>query len=131
MPITIKNDKDHDFVEIVAEGSITDDDMFACQQSLYEKEPMCYQLWDMSAADLSGITAKNLRRFVDIASEKGKARQGCRTAVVVQSSLQYGLGRMAQAFAEIEKLPYFMKLFKNRAEALAWLELAREGNNKA
>jgi hypothetical protein len=121
MPITTKLDKDRDLVEISAVGEITNEDMFACQALLYEHEPACLQLWDMSGADLSHATTQGLRRFVELAAKYGQARRGCRTAVLVESKLQYAFGRMSQLLGHVDDLPFSLKIFKDREEALAWL----------
>jgi hypothetical protein len=62
-----------------------------------------------------------MRKFIIRAARLGKARTGGRTAVLVESQFQYGLGRIAEAYGEFESLPFEFRIFKNRSEAFEWL----------
>jgi hypothetical protein len=59
-----------------------------------------------------------------MAAGLGKVRQGGRTAVITRTTLQYGLGRMAQIFGTDNRLPFELGIFRSRDEALAWLNAA-------
>lgn len=126
MTIATKVHIDRNLVEIEVIGEVTDEEMFACQAALYEDEPVCLQLWDMTAADASRLTSPGLHRFVELAAQYGQARRGCRTALVVKTPLQYGLGRMSQLLGNVNYLPFSLRLFKERDEAFAWLESEQE-----
>jgi len=110
----------------VATGVISDEEMFACQAEFYEADPTRLQLWDMSEADLKAITSEGLRRFVKRSAELGKVRPNGRTAVLVRTPLQFGLARMAEMFGENASLPFELRAFQDRTEALAWLNEPRD-----
>lgn len=101
--------------------------MFACQAEFYEGSPTRLQLWDMSGTDLTEITSDGLKRFIQRAALLGRVRPGGRTAVVVHTPLQVGLGRMAQAFGDNAALPFELRFFGDRAEALDWLSVEDAG----
>lgn len=122
MPIKTKRDSSNELTEHVVKGFVTDDEMFACEADFYKSDPTKLQLWDMSAADLGKITSEGLRKFVSRSAQLGKVRKGGRTAVIVRTKLQYGLGRMAEIFGEVESLPFAFSLFRKRDEAVAWLK---------
>lgn len=50
-------------------------------------------------------------------AKRGKGR----TALVVDTELKYGLGRMASTFAEIEATPWDIEVFENMDAALSWI----------
>ena len=122
MPITTRRRDSEELTEHVVTGLVTDGDMIACERAFYEGDPTRLQLWDMTDADLTEITNEGLQEFVGQAARLGQARENGRTAVIVQTDLQYGLGRMAEAFGEIESLPFALSLFHDRSEAIAWLK---------
>ena len=121
MPVKTIRDSSNEIAEHIATGVITDDEMFASQKEFLENNPSKLELWDMSGSNLSKITIKGMRQFMDRAAQLGTTRQGGKTAVVVQSTLQYGLGRIAEVFAEFISLPFAFRLFKKRDDAVAWL----------
>ena len=126
MPIKTTNDRSNEFTEHVVTDTVTDEEMFKCQDEFLKNNPTKLELWDMSNADLDRITTEGVRQFISRAAHLGKTRQGGRTAVIVQSKLQYGLGRMAQAFGEFTSLPFSLRLFRIRVDAIAWLKTGSE-----
>ena len=121
MPIGTIRNSTNAITEHIATGQVTDDEMFASQKEFLEKNPSKLELWDMSDSDLSKITIDGMRKFLSRAAKMGSAREGGRTAVVVQSTLQFGLGRVAETFSDFIPLPFEFRLFKQRIDAIAWL----------
>ncbi|MBD3391639.1 MAG: hypothetical protein GF418_06285 [Chitinivibrionales bacterium] len=121
MPVTIDRRPDQDLSILTATGVVTNEQMFAAQNDLYAETPTLLHLWDMTRASLERITVEGVREFAEKATTLGKARKGGRTAVVAGTDLQYGLARMSEAFGTVEDRPYELRLFKKRAEAMAWL----------
>ena len=128
MPIKTKKDLSENLTEHIVTGVITDKEMFDCEKEFYSDSPTKLQLWDMSASKLTKVTVEGMRQFIIRTSRLGKVRSGGRTAVLVDSQLQYGLGRMAEAFGEFESLPFEFRVFKNRSEALEWLKSSLPGD---
>ena len=122
MPIkTIKNLKEN-LTEHIVTGQVTDKEMFECEKEFYLIGPTKLQLWDMTGSKLTKVTIDGMRQFIARSARLGKAREGGRTAVFVQSQIQYGLGRMAEAFGEFESLSFEFRLFRDRTEAIKWLK---------
>lgn len=122
MPITTKRDSSGGFTEHIVSGRVTAEEVLTCQTMFYEVGPTKLLLWDLSAADLTLLTTENMRQFVKRTATIGKARHGGRTAIVAPESLQYGLGRMAEIFGEVESIPYELRVFRKRDDAVLWLE---------
>jgi hypothetical protein len=99
---------------------VTDEQMFAAQTEFYGA-PTLLQLWDMTEAGVGSTTSEGLAQFVAKAARLGQERAGGKTAVVVRSDLQFGLARMSEAFAASHPLPYTLRVFRDRDQALAWL----------
>lgn len=121
MPVKSIRDDSTQITEHIAMGTIIDDEMFASQKEFLEHDPTKLELWDMTGSDLSKITITGMRQFMNRAVQLGEARRGGKTAVVVQSKLQYGIGRIAEAFAEFLNFPFDFRLFNQRDEAISWL----------
>jgi hypothetical protein len=121
MPIESIRHSSSDITEHIATGVITDDDMFARQKDFLENNLTKSELWDMSGSKLSKVTIEGMRQFMNRAAQLGEPRRGGKTAVVVHSTLQYGLGRIAEVFSEFIQLPFEFRIFKLRDDAIAWL----------
>ena len=121
MPISTKIDLEADFTEHIATGELRDDEMFAAQKDFYENGPTRLQLWNMSGCVVTGVTIGGMRTFIESAARHGKVRQSGKTAVIVSSQLQYGLARMAEAFGEFANIPFAFRVFKDREDAVDWL----------
>ena len=122
MPIKTIKKPEEDLTEHIVTGEVTDKEMFDCEREFYLSGPTKHQLWDMTGSKLTKVTVDGMRQFIARSSRLGKARTGGRTAVLVKSQIQYGLGRMAEAFSEFESLPFDLRLFRDRAKALDWLK---------
>jgi hypothetical protein len=122
MPITTRKSISDELTEHIVTDVVTDNEIFACETDFYRNGPTKLQLWDMSDANLSQITTEGMRRFIIRTARLGQQRQGGRTAVIVQSKLQYGLGRMAEVLGEFASLPFDFSLFHERTDAIAWLK---------
>ena len=121
MPIKTTRDETNSLTEHLVTQVVTDEEMFACQEEFYQIGPTRLELWDMSDAELSQVTIPGLQKFVSQEAHLGKARQGGKSAVITKTNLQYGLGRMAEILGEFESLPFAFRIFRNRADAVAWL----------
>ncbi len=122
MPVRTVVDEERDITEHIASGEVIDDEMFEAQREFYDNGPTTLQLWDMTECSVAGVTIGGMRTFIDKAARKGKMRKNGRTAVAVSSQLQYGLARMAEAFAEFASIPFAFRVFRERDEAVIWLK---------
>jgi len=122
MPVETRMDVAGDITEHVMTGRTSDEEFFSAEEEFYREGPTTLQLWDLTGCDLSDITMSGLRSFVARAARLGQARPpGGKTAIVVASDLQFGLARVSEAFGDLVSLPFDLRTFKARAEALAWL----------
>jgi hypothetical protein len=121
MSVETNMDTAGDITEHVVTGRANEEEFFEAEQRFYREGPTLYQLWDLTGCDLSGITISGLRSFVALAARLGQVRPEGRTAIVVESDLQFGLARMSEAFGDLVSLPFALRVFKDRGEALAWL----------
>jgi hypothetical protein len=58
--------------------------------------------------------------FSHLSTQKEKRPAG-KTAIVAPDDLRFGMSRIAEAFAEMEKLPWEMKAFRSIDTAINWL----------
>lgn len=78
-------------------------------------------LWDLRAVeDLQRVTRRELETILVAASARIDDRGSGHTAVVMDSDLGFGLGRMFEMMSE-EDLPITMRVFRDRKEAETWL----------
>ncbi len=122
MPVRTVIEHEKEITEHIASGEVIDDEMFEAQREFYENGPTRLQLWDMTQGSVTSVTIGGMRTFIGRAALKGKARKDGKTAVIVSSQLQFGLARMAEAFGEFVSLPFAFRVFRERAEALAWFD---------
>jgi len=130
MPITTRKSNSEDLTEHIVTDVVTDDEFFDCETEFYKSGPTKLQLWDMTASDLKQVTSGSMRQFINRTANLGQQRKGGRTAVIVQSKLQYGLGRMAEIFGEFESLPFDFRIFQNRSDAITWLKAVTDKSNQ-
>ena len=122
MPIRTKRDSAGELTEHVISGSVTAEEVITCQTMFYEAGPTRMVLLDLSEADMALLTTENMRQFIRRTATLGLERQDGRTVIVAPAPLQYGLGRMAESYGEIESIPYTLRVFLKRDDAVRWLE---------
>ena len=76
-------------------------------------------IWDLEQAEIE-MSPRQITELVRSLTHRPKARGG-KHAVVVNRDLDYGLARVAEAYAEAWLETEFM-VFRNRGDADRWLE---------
>lgn len=122
MPVRTVISLENDITEHIVTGDVSDEEMFAAQKEFYENGPTRLQVWDMAGCVVTGVTVGGMRTFIETAARQGEVRKNGKTAVVVSSQLQYGLARMAEAFAEVVSIPFAFRVFRDLNEAHVWLK---------
>ena len=96
-------------------------------QDILDKLEIYYQgkitkriLWDLSNATWANITSDDLRRTVDKATKY--SRKGGKTAWVFSKDVDFGIGRMLGNLGEIEGYDYVFESFRDKKEAMKWLD---------
>jgi len=88
-------------------------------------------LWDAGGVERVDITGQDVMQMVEgLLADIGpvERRSGGKTAVAAPTDLHFGLARMFDGMRSIIKsdLPWKIKVFRERGEAMAWL---LEGEN--
>ncbi len=119
--ISAKYDLAKDLTIVTAKGVITADDLLDWGNNYYEGQITSLILWDVTNADLSSLQADQLREIAENMSRISEVRKGGKTAFVYDKPLEYGIGRMFQAYSEMEDMPFEVQSFQSFDEAKAWL----------
>jgi plasmid stabilization system protein ParE len=101
-------------------GQISVDEIGKKVKSFYEGTPSRNVIWDFTEADLSSITADEIRALASGVERLAHSREGGKTAIVVPEDISYGFGRMYQIFAEIYAQIADIQVFRSRSEAEHW-----------
>jgi hypothetical protein len=77
-------------------------------------------LWDLRTASLS-ISGADLRALLGQPARRIALRAGNSAAVLTDSAVAYGIGRMAEIYTELLNSATALRVFRSLDEALAWL----------
>lgn len=109
-------------------GPVTAEELGRRAVEFVRDRPTPLALWDFTGADVSGLSAKDLRTLLRRIQPHAENRRGGRTALVFGSTLGFGLGRMAEAFGETSGFPYEFRAFRELGAALLWLKALKRSN---
>ncbi len=121
MTIKVTRDESKDITIHVVIGSVSEEEMYDVLDDFYTRGPTKHLLWDMSQAKVGEVASGALKDFVHRSAKLGVQRKGGRTAIIAPQDIQFGLGRMAEVFAEISSAPFKVRAFRARQQALEWL----------
>ena len=121
MAITITRDDGKDLTTHVVTGPVCEEEMYKALEEFYAREPTRFLLWDMSQAAVADVTSSVLEAFVQRSATLGTQCEDGRVAVFAPQDVQFGLGRMSEAFAEQKSVPFGFRVFRSRRNALEWL----------
>ena len=119
--ISAEYDTEKDLTIVTAQGLITADDLLDWGNHYYEGQITQRILWDVTNADLSALQADQLQEIAENMSRISEVRRGGKTAFVYDKPLEYGIGRMFQAYSEMEAMPFEVQSFQSFDEAREWL----------
>lgn len=104
-------------------GIITDNDIINSGQEKYllldKLKSYRYAITDLSRVEQYKMTAKGIRSNVEMASKMYKENQNLIVALVMPTDVEYGMGRMWQAYAEQYGIESFV--CRTRTEAEEWI----------
>jgi len=115
-------DQEQKVIRITGSGSVTDADMLGCIKALRSDpllEPDMRTLSDMRDIEVA-FTSDGIRQLIIIMRKAPAGRAKVKAAIVVSSSLSYGMGRMLAQYSDDEIHPSF-QIFRDMAEAVDWL----------
>ncbi len=113
----------NDLTLVKGTGKLTAEDLLDWMKEFYPDKITALILWDETETDLSGLDAEALQDIAQRAKQVSDSGKGGQAAVVYGNLLEYGIGRMFQAFCEIEGLPYEVQSFQDFEAARVWLGL--------
>ena len=106
-----------------AVGVVTSEEVQSAIRDFYEKGPITKNvLWDISEADLTGISSEEVLKITRVPRRSLELREGGKTAIVATDDLAYGMSRMYQAVPQSEPVPFVVKVFRDPEEAYDWIE---------
>lgn len=82
-------------------------------------------LWDLEQASWHKVSSDDL--IAGVRDSLSFTKAGYRTAFVVGSDVDYGLGRMCEAYLERFGIKTALRVFRDRDSAVAWLSEAALG----
>lgn len=88
----------------------------------YVKNLTLNALWDFTHAVTKHITADEIQKIADHTKGFGHLRGNGKTALVMPSSLAYGLGRMYDSLSQVNNHPVKHGVFRNYDDAISWIE---------
>ena len=122
MSLAFQTNRSKNLTILTASGKITFADAMEALES-FHKNPTRNLLLDFSRrAEIPLVlTGEEMAKLFRHLTTKKENRPAGKTAIVAPDDLRFGMSRMAEAFAEIEKLPWEMKAFRSMDEAIDWL----------
>jgi hypothetical protein len=121
-------DPERDLTIHTASGEISADEILRKIRSYYKgNEVTRLLLWDLTSADIRKLSASDVRDFVDLTNSLTGPRAGGKTAVVVETPLAFGMGRMYELSKDAtDQRGIGHKTFRDRKTALEWLGVPAE-----
>lgn len=127
--ITVSPGSAPDLKIIVASGVLTRADLQSAALDLMRGRPARAALWDFTGGDGSALSTQDLVAVFDAALPYTGIRGGMKTAMLFESTLGFGLGRLCEALAEVRGFPCELKAFLSREDAMLWLRMSSDGAN--
>jgi len=127
MPIIHRVDHDNRIVLARAYGVLTDEDVFTFQHTVWASPDVAgyNELGEMTyVTDIAIPSIHRVRDLAMTAAEMDPRDAEAKFAIVAPEDLGYGLGRMFQAYREMEKASRKeVGVFRTLEEAFAWLQI--------
>lgn len=102
-------------------GKVLSTDIEESITAFYAGRPTRHVMWDISDAEISELSATDVRRIAEQTKRVAHSRPGGKTAIVSAADMPFGLARMYQAFAELAEQNSHVEVFRSTEEALAWI----------
>jgi hypothetical protein len=117
--INMKYDLPKDLTLVKAKGGMTSNDFTSWAANYISNGATGLILWDLLGADMTKLSSDEIRRIVT--SSKGFVPKGAKAAFVFKRPCDFGVGRMLEAYSEVEELPSKFRAFRSLADAKEWL----------
>ena len=117
--IKMSYDLPKDLTLVKAEGGMTPDDFAGWAANYIAKGATGLILWDLLGADMTNLSSDEIRKIV--ARSKGFVPKGAKTAFVFKRPCDFGVGRMLEAYSEVDERPSKFRAFRSLTDAKKWL----------
>ncbi len=121
--IKIKTEHELNLTVFTVIGEVSIDEIITTLKNFYLGVTTKLTLWDFSEGTASKLSRDDIRVLVGLSKRRADVRREGKTAIVAPSTLDYGLGRMLEIFADIEDLQFEISTFHSLDEAKEWLKL--------
>ena len=123
MPLELRYSREKKILYVTAVGVVTLEEFDQLLQQVTGSTEFPHDipaLWDMRPFDFGSINRETIMDFIR-ARERHPRRDNARIAVVVTSSVGFGLSRMYEMITAVRKSPQKVQTFRDYAEAENWL----------
>jgi hypothetical protein len=131
MPIEYRIDHDRRRVLAEGHGYLTAEEVFRYQREVWSRPDVAGydELMDMSdVREVKEASSERMRTLAELSGKSDPPGGTSKFAIVAPQALMFGLGRMYQAYREMNpRSTKRVSVFRDRAGALRWLE----GDEKA
>lgn len=117
--IKMTYDLPKDLTLVKAEGGLTSTDFASWAATYISKGTTGLILWDLVGADMCKLSSSEIRSIVT--RSKGYVPKGAKTAFVFKRPCDFGVGRMLEAYSELDERPSELRAFRSMADAKKWL----------
>ncbi len=127
MPMSYIIDQRRNLIRITGSGVLTDKEMIQCITDLREDpalQPDMSTLSDMRNVEVA-FTAEGIAKMLNIMERTSERRTGAKAAIVVNSEVAFGMGRIFEMRAEVRVDPSFM-IFRDMEAACEWLGIENQ-----
>jgi hypothetical protein len=114
-------DDENNLTVFTVKGELTAKEIIHHASEYYAEKSTRFVLWDVTGGTVGAISNDDFRQIAEQMKNYTSKRKHGKTAFVVKSDLDFGLGRMYGAFAEIEDLPVAYRTFRTVEEAKKWI----------
>jgi len=115
------------------EGRVTKKEILQIIDELPAEEQTRHNIWDSKQGSLTEFYGDDLKEIIKFINPGLGTRANGKTAFIARCDMDFGLGRMFQAFANMNGLSVEYRIFKEQESALAWMseEEASEGSKES
>ena len=122
MPISVATDQPRNLTIFTATGELTFDDQMRVLREFYGGKPTKNALWDFRVISSDRITTDELVQIRDFVKMHQDKRPGGKSALVYDTSQNFGLSGVCEDLTETEDLQFKIRAFNSIDEAIKWLE---------
>lgn len=123
-------DSNQDLTIFTLTGDTGDFQMIANTiNDFYAGEVTKFLLWDMTHADISGLSYEEVYKIAELPLHRPERRRGGKNAIVAPDHLTFGLSRIYETVTDLLDQPFETRVFRSREEACAWLGITVPDGN--